>query len=127
MISAASGFLLWIESVDDGSPDPNTRAARAGEKPNLSVQPRLSQSEQAKEDRAAALVRNLGGRAKTSEGQLVSVDLGSIPVTDSDLEQIHGLTNLEFLLLRRTNLTDCGMQYLQGMTGLRRLLLPGCP
>ena len=48
-----------------------------------------------------------------SIASLQGLDLSSTQTTDAGLEHLKGLTNLEFVLLYKTNVTDEGVKKLQ--------------
>ena len=49
--------------------------------------------------------------------------LGGTQVTDAGLEYLNGLTNLKKLWLNNTQVTDAGLEHLKGLTNLRYLFL----
>jgi hypothetical protein len=56
-------------------------------------------------------------------GNAVCADLGFTQITDAGLEHLEGLTNLEVLLLDGTRATDAGLMHLKGLTNLEVLYL----
>ena len=54
---------------------------------------------------------------------LTLLSLNDIPITDSDLKELKGLTNLIRLSLSKTKVTDAGLEHLKGFTYLRSLSL----
>ena len=51
--------------------------------------------------------------------------LGHTRITDSGLVRLQGLKSLQFLDLQGTNVTDAGLKHLKGLTNLRWLQLGG--
>lgn len=76
------------------------------------------------EDKAAAFVKNLGGRVtrERSDGKPVTaVSLFLTKLTDAGLKKLAGLKNLTGLDLGDTKITDAGLKELAGLKNLRRL------
>ena len=55
--------------------------------------------------------------------QLQCLELGGAPVTDAGLDHLKGLAQLQWLTLSETKVTDAGLERLKGLTQLRRLYL----
>jgi len=53
------------------------------------------------------------------------LDLKDMPITDTGLSHLSGLTSLKYLDLRGTEITDAGLSHLSGLTSLKRLDLTG--
>ena len=71
---------------------------------------------------AAKAIEKLGGRFTTGpDGHIVTVTLIGTKTTDADLKQLHGLENLESLLIGITNVTDAGLEELKQFKNLRTL------
>ena len=71
---------------------------------------------------AIAAINKLGGRIDLDRnGAVVEVSLGYTKVTDADLENLKGLSNLHTLRLSKTNVTDAGLEHLKGLKSLRVL------
>ena len=56
-------------------------------------------------------------------GRVLSLDLRNTGITDEGLEQLKGLTNLEYFYLNDTQVTDEGLAHLTGLTNLKQLNL----
>jgi Leucine-rich repeat (LRR) protein len=75
-------------------------------------------------DDVAQWVAAQGGRLeRDAQGQIDSVDLTSSWITDADLTRLAALSHLRKLNLAHTKITDVGMQYLTGLTGVTDLNL----
>ena len=70
------------------------------------------------ETEAVAEIKKLGGRATVA---VVSVDLASSKVKDSDLDHLKGLRELKYLGLACTQVTDAGVERLKEFTKLQEL------
>lgn len=82
--------------------------------------------EQAK---ALAEIENLGGKVvidkESPDKAVLAVDLRKTKVTDAGLEHLTGLTKLQLLKLGSTKVTDAGLEHLRGLTNLQSLVLCG--
>ncbi|OHB82278.1 MAG: hypothetical protein A2V98_25770 [Planctomycetes bacterium RBG_16_64_12] len=58
-------------------------------------------------------------------GQVVSLDLSKIRVTDAGLVHLKGLKRLQFLFLNGTQVTDAGLAHLEGLANLNLIDLTG--
>jgi hypothetical protein len=67
----------------------------------------------AEEDRAAAALRELGGKVQTEDGHVVSLSLAGDRVTDRALENLKMLPHLRALSLDNAALTDEGVKKLK--------------
>ena len=73
---------------------------------------------------AVAAIRKLGGKVWFDDsGKVINVKLHRYDITDADLANFQGLTNLKSLNLRGKELTDAGLVHLRGLTNLRLLYL----
>ncbi len=73
---------------------------------------------------AADWITALGGRAETNaKGEITAVVLRASFVSDSDLDRIAALTQLEKLDLSHTRVTDLGLQRLKNLRNVRELNL----
>jgi len=77
--------------------------------------------------RVIALIEKVGGkvfRDETSPGKpVILVSLVASNVTDAELASLKGLTELQNLILNRTQITDAGLVNLKGLTHLHSLQL----
>ena len=73
---------------------------------------------QTEQDKAAAEIKRLGGHVGFDEKNpgrpVVSVQLSGSRVKDDCLRHLKGLTGLQTLNLERTQVTDAGLERLQG-------------
>ena len=68
----------------------------------------------------------LGATVKTNvKGDVISVDLKEMQVTDADLSHLKEMTKIKTLNLSLTPVTDEGLANLEGLTGLTHLYLFG--
>src|SRR5262249_58399579 len=81
------------------------------------------------DNRGVTALTRLGAKIKRDSlaagKPVVAVDLSLTAVTDTDLEQLKGLTDLRALNLIGTQVTDAGLAHLQGLANLNHLLLQG--
>jgi Leucine-rich repeat (LRR) protein len=79
------------------------------------------------ENRIKKVIKRRGGRVTVDKGhpekRVVGVDLAGTQVTDAELEQLKGLTNLQSLNLGETQVTEAGLEHLKDFTNLRSLVL----
>jgi hypothetical protein len=79
------------------------------------------------QERAIARVKAAGGSVTTDSSHpgspVVGIDLHRTRITDADLEQLQGLTQLRTLNLYDTRVTDAGMRYVGGLSSLETLYL----
>ena len=86
------------------------------------IAPRIHGSIKEEEKRAAAAVEKLGGKVEfNSNGDVIKVDLNNTKFTDDDLKNLERFTELEWLDLRVSTLTDAGMAHLAGLRKLKFL------
>ncbi len=69
---------------------------------------------------AVAAIEKLGGRVRldTESGAVVSVFLGDTQITGAGLEHLNGMTFLNRLILDGTQITDAGLEHLKGIASL---------
>jgi internalin A len=93
----------------------------------LVVAPLRADDPQTDREKAAALVKKLGGRIevdeKSKDAPIVAVHLSDTKVTDADLEALKPLTQLHRLYLQNTSITDAGLEHLKGLAELHTLSL----
>ena len=65
------------------------------------------------------------GRGKPGRAYLGAIDLTGTAVTDDDLVEIGGLTELTHLVLNNTKITDAGLAHLAQLPNLKQLELSG--
>ena len=75
------------------------------------------------EKAVAEWIKALGGKAEFKDGKLRSISLASRRVSDSQLDYLRGLRNLETLDLAATETGDLGLSAVKSLTGLRELIL----
>ena len=96
-----------------------------------------------KQREAVAAIEALGGRIVYEHGsnlppgpkwlreligeeyffRIIAVGLSSTQITDSGLEHLEGLTSLQTLVLDDTQITDAGLEHVKGLTSLQTLVL----
>ncbi len=59
--------------------------------------------------------------------EVIAVDVEGDRFTDSDLRHVQKLTKLAYLSLNNENVTDVGLQYLEGLADLQELVICGPP
>jgi beta-lactamase regulating signal transducer with metallopeptidase domain/Leucine-rich repeat (LRR) protein len=81
-----------------------------------------SSADQAK---TIAEIKKLGGKVTVDEKSpgkpVIGVDLRATKVTDSGLERLKDLRQLQSILLQSPKVTDAGMEHLKGLSQLRQL------
>ena len=103
---------------------PDARLAFLDLAPSTSVSAESAPKLSGEGDLAVAdWIRAMGGRAAVSNGMLEEVSLASTAVTDSQLENLHGLEHLKVLDLQATEVGDLGLEHLSGLSALRELTL----
>ena len=103
-----------------------------------------------KQQEAVAIVEGLGGTLEDRIGKgdfppppeppwlrallgpealpcIVGVRLSGPEVTDAEIENLEGLTELRSLILANTQVTDAGLKYLEGLTQIRQLSFYNTP
>ena len=77
------------------------------------------------QEKAVAEITKLGStleyETKRRDGSVLSVQLAGTQVTDAGLEHLQGLTRLQSLGLGGTQVTDAGLAHLQGLVQLQSL------
>lgn len=69
-------------------------------------------------------LRELGAKVSVKDGQVVEVNLTNSIISDTDMELLSSLANLELLTLNGcSNITNAGLVYLMPLTGLKGLAL----
>jgi hypothetical protein len=87
-----------------------------------------AQDSKAKQERAIAEIRKLGGKVEVDTKHpgppvVVAVDLKHTRVIDASLEHLKGLSQVEILFLKDTAVTDEGLVSVKGLTNLEVLEL----
>ena len=86
------------------------------------IAPRIHDSLKEEEKRAAAAIEKLGGKIEfNANGEVIKVDLNNAKFSDDDLKNLERFTELEWLDLRVSTLTDAGMTHLAGLRKLKFL------
>ena len=92
------------------------------------TQPMLRiQDSKTEKERAIAEIKKLGGEievdTKSPDMPVVGVNLKHVKEVDASLEHLKGLTGLQKLILKDTEVTDDGIVYVKGLTNLEVLEL----
>jgi hypothetical protein len=86
-----------------------------------------TQDSKADKERAIAEIKKLGGEievdTKSPDLPVVGVNLKHVKEVDASLEHLKGLTELQRLMLKDTEVTDDGIIYVKGLTNLEVLEL----
>lgn len=86
------------------------------------VRQMTSEAPSDEEQQAETALRAFGAEIKRDDnGHVLSVDLSETNVTDTDLQHLLPLGQLEVLSLQGTSLTDAALVYLNGLRSLERL------
>jgi imidazolonepropionase-like amidohydrolase len=88
------------------------------------IAPKIHRSLEAEERRAATEIEKLGGKVEfNANREVVKVDLNNARITDADLKLLEKFTELEWLDLRVTPVTDEGISHIAGLRRLKFLNL----
>ncbi len=96
---------------------------RQGASPILAAEEDRAVTTKPSHSAAITEIEKLGGKVTLDENSagkpVVSVDFFRRPITDADLIHVEGLTQLKYLGLNFTEVTDAGLERLQGLTQSR--------
>lgn len=88
------------------------------------IAPKMHGAFEAEERRAATEIEKLGGKVEwNANREVVKVDLNNAKITDNDLKVLEKFTEIEWLDLRVTPITDAGVAHLAGLRKLKFLNL----
>lgn len=123
-LALALGMALGCSRAPDGPPKPAIDAKQAGS--GAEATPDLDPATVAAQDKAVAFVTGLKGKVKRGSGNVVTeIDLSFKPVTDAELKELAGLSQLTSLNLSYTQVSDAGIKELVPLKSLTTLSLRG--
>ena len=119
-----SGKTSSAKPADEVPPASDQSATKEGTKTESKPAPThpLTAEQTTEEERVIAIIEKLGGRVTRDEKSLgkpvIVVNLSGTKVTDAELANLKGLTELRHLNLGETRVTDTGLVNIKGLTEL---------